>query len=232
MFAAIPVEIGAVGQAANHHQRARIAGLRGKARHLRQRQPDVGEVDKADAVGHDADDRRGLRAVHPDRAPQHIASCPVAALPDIARNERDGFGAGTIVGSGEVATELGLDAEHGKSSGGHIKPVKLLGRRAVASQTDCGDRERGRRAIKSPRVAAPILEVAVRHAGLSAAGIHRPHDRDAIGPLEREVAPQRRVRADERRVRHAHREREREDGAGRRPSVPEENATGKSHVCR
>jgi hypothetical protein len=86
------------------------------------------------------------------------------------------------------------------------------------------------RAVEYPCVAAPILVVGKREAGLSAACIDRPHDGDAIGPLEREVAPQGGVGADEGRVRHTHGEREREDGAGRGPSVPGEDPPRKSDV--
>ena len=225
------VEVRIVGQAADHHQRACIATLRGQSRHLRQRHPDIGEVDEADAVGHDADDRRGRGGVHRDLASQHVAACRVAALPDVARNDRHGFGARAIVGRREVATEHGLDAEHGERVGRHIQSVELLGCGTVAPQADGADRKGGRRAVEYPRVAAPILVVGKREAGLSAARIDRPHDRNAVRALERKVAPQVGIRADEGRVRHAHREREREDGAGRGPSVPGEDAPRKSQVC-
>ena len=52
-----------------------------------------------------------------------------------------------------------------------------------------------------------------------------------FGALERQVAPEVGVGADEGRVRHAHREREREDGAGREPPILGEDSPRKSQVC-
>ena len=170
----------------------------------------------------------GMAPFTDDLAPQHVAAGRVTALPDVARNDGHGFGAGTIVGRREVATERGLDAEHGERVGRHIQPVELLGGGAVAPQADGADRKGGRRAVEYPRVAAPILVVGKREAGLSAARIDRPHNRDAVRALEREVAPQDGVRADEGRVRHAHREREREDGAGGEPPIPGEDSPRES----
>ena len=88
----------------------------------------------------------------------------------------------------------------------------------------------GRHPIEHPRVPAKVLEVRVGHAAFTAPSIQRPHNRDAAGTLDRQVAHHRGVQIDEGRVRHAHREGEGEHPARCEPPILGKGSPRKSQV--
>jgi hypothetical protein len=85
-----------------------VAGPRRKL--AEERQPQLFVDRKGKALGHDADDRRGL-AVDANVLADDVLGSPEVALPDAVANQRHFLGAGLVILGGEVAAHDRSDAE-------------------------------------------------------------------------------------------------------------------------
>ena len=110
-----------VRQFAKHFEVAVVALLLGEARHVRERQPQVGVVRKLEAFRHHSDDRRD-DVVDLDRPADDGRIAAVAVLPDTVAENDDGGGAWPIVFRQEVAPQLRPLANQLERGGGDEGP--------------------------------------------------------------------------------------------------------------